>query len=132
MKNHNTLRQTREPLASSRESRSLLLSAITYVPSVVLLFIGWRYLGAYFEWYEPFICGLGFALIVGIAKGSAFLTHFALRLVLWRNGYAPWNYAKFLDYATDRLFLQRVGGGYRFLHEKLRQHFADRYESQQY
>ncbi|MFL9458405.1 hypothetical protein AB0758_46240 [Tolypothrix bouteillei VB521301_2] len=37
-----------------------------------------------------------------------------MRVILWSNGYTPWNYAKFLDYCTNRLFLQRVGGGYRF------------------
>ena len=26
--------------------------------------------------------------------------------VLWRSGSAPWNYARFLDYAADRLILQ--------------------------
>ncbi|MEH2055123.1 MAG: hypothetical protein V7K97_02850 [Nostoc sp.] len=39
-------------------------------------------------------------------------------------GYIPWNYARFLNYCTDRLFLQRVGGRYRFLHKLLQEHFA--------
>ncbi len=51
----------------------------------------------------------------------------SLRIVLYLNGYAPWNYARFLDYATDRLFLQRVGGGYRFIHRLLQEHFAQMY-----
>ncbi len=29
--------------------------------------------------------------------------------------------------STNRLFLQRVGGGYRFMHDLLRQHFANSY-----
>ncbi|MCY7272686.1 MAG: hypothetical protein LH702_02795 [Phormidesmis sp. CAN_BIN44] len=36
----------------------------------------------------------------------------------------PWNYARFLNYATDRMFLQRVGGRYRFIHKLLQDHFA--------
>jgi hypothetical protein len=36
----------------------------------------------------------------------------------------PWNYARFLDYATERLFLQKVGGGYIFVHRMLLEHFA--------
>ncbi|MBD2184658.1 hypothetical protein H6S82_05975 [Planktothrix sp. FACHB-1355] len=35
-----------------------------------------------------------------------------------------WNYAKFLNYASERLFLQRIGGRYRFIHDLLREHFA--------
>ncbi len=52
------------------------------------------------------------------------IQHFSLRIVLWSKGYAPWNYARFLNYCTDRLFLQRVGGGYRFIHRLLQEHFA--------
>jgi hypothetical protein len=36
----------------------------------------------------------------------------------------PWNYARFLDYAVDRIFLQKVGGGYIFIHRLLMEHFA--------
>jgi hypothetical protein len=57
--------------------------------------------------------------------GSAVLRHFALRFTLYRKKYAPWNYARFLDYATDRLFLQKVGGGYIFIHRMLLEHFAE-------
>jgi hypothetical protein len=52
------------------------------------------------------------------------MQHFVLRFVLWCKGVMPWRYVRFLDYATERLFLQRVGGRYRFLHESLRDHFA--------
>lgn len=38
------------------------------------------------------------------------------------NGYTPWNYARFLDYCTEQLLLQRVGGGYRFIHRLLQEH----------
>ena len=58
-----------------------------------------------------------FGLIGGLSGGgSACLRHFSLRLMLYRLGYAPWDYARFLDYATERLFLQKVGGGYIFIH----------------
>jgi hypothetical protein len=56
--------------------------------------------------------------------GIACLQHFALRLVLYCNGYVPWNYARFLDYATQLIFLQKVGGGYIFIHRLLLEHFA--------
>lgn len=59
-----------------------------------------------------------------ICGGSACFRHFALRLMLYRMKYIPWNYARFLDYAAERLFLQKVGGGYIFIHRMLLEHFA--------
>jgi hypothetical protein len=65
---------------------------------------------------------------IGIVhSGGPTFQHFVLRIVLWCHGYIPWNYAKFLKYVSDRLLLQRVGGGYRFLHEYLRNYFAKMY-----
>ncbi|MGV0024332.1 NACHT domain-containing protein [Phormidesmis priestleyi] len=57
--------------------------------------------------------------------GQACIQHFALRFVLYYNNLIPWNYARFLNYATERMFLQRVGGRYRFIHKLLQEHFAD-------
>jgi NACHT domain len=57
--------------------------------------------------------------------GNAVIRHSALRFMLYRRRYAPWNYARFLDYATERLFLQKVGGGYIFVHRMLLEHFAE-------
>ena len=59
-----------------------------------------------------------------LAGGLACIQHFVLRLLLWRAGTMPWNYARFLDYAADRLFLRKVGGGYIFVHRLLLEHFA--------
>ena len=60
----------------------------------------------------------------GLVPSTACTQHFALRLILWWNGYIPWNYARFLNYATEQGFLQRVGGRYRFIHGLLQEHFA--------
>ncbi|MCG8364838.1 MAG: hypothetical protein MJA27_16105 [Pseudanabaenales cyanobacterium] len=69
--------------------------------------------------------GLEFGLIAGlIVGGSACIRHFALRIMLYGIGYIPWNYARFLDYAAERLFLQKLGGGYIFIHRMLLEHFA--------
>ncbi|KAM3115973.1 NACHT domain-containing protein [Phormidesmis sp. 146-33] len=56
--------------------------------------------------------------------GKACVQHFSLRLVLFLNRAIPWNYARFLNYATERMFLQRIGGRYRFIHKLLQDHFA--------
>ena len=58
------------------------------------------------------------------ASGTPVIKHFSLRIILWVNGFIPWNYARFLDYATERILLQKVGGGYIFVHRMLMEHFA--------
>lgn len=52
------------------------------------------------------------------------LQHFSLRCVLYFRGYAPWNYAKFLKYTTERRLTQQIGGRFRFIHRELLDHFA--------
>src|SRR5438094_5798981 len=49
--------------------------------------------------------------------------HFVCRLVLWMNREAPLNYVRFLNYAVERIFLRRVGGGYTFVHRMLAEYF---------
>jgi len=71
------------------------------------------------------IFGLIFGLIAAIfGGGRACIQHLTLRLILYQNVYIPWNYACFLDYATELIFLQKVGGGYIFIHRLLLEHFA--------
>jgi hypothetical protein len=57
--------------------------------------------------------------------GLDVIQHYTLRLVLVIQKLTPANYARFLDYAVDRIFLQKVGGGYRFIHRLLLEHFAE-------
>ena len=65
------------------------------------------------------------ALAVGLAcGGAAFVRHFVLRCLLWCTGCIPFNYARFLDYAAERILLRKVGGGYIFIHRLLLEYFA--------
>jgi hypothetical protein len=48
------------------------------------------------------------------------MQHFALRGVLSSFGLAPLRYARFLNHATERTLLQRIGGRCRFIHDLLR------------
>ncbi len=78
---------------------------------------------------DAFRFGGFFALVLALSLflafgGYACISHFALRFVLWRSGAIPWRYVRFLDYATERVFLHRVGGGYLFLHRVVQNHFA--------
>jgi hypothetical protein len=59
-----------------------------------------------------------------ICGGLACLQHLVIRYFLYRQGAMPWNYAAFLDYATDRTFLRPVGGSYMFIHRLLLEYLA--------
>jgi hypothetical protein len=82
--------------------------------------------------------GPNFGLIVGILVGliggliaglnwggSAVIKHYMLRLTLWRIGYMPLNFVKFLDQCARLILLKKVGGGYIFIHRMLLDYFAD-------
>lgn len=72
------------------------------------------------------LVGTSIGILFGLLSpaGIACIQHLTLRVVLCCNGYIPWNYAHFLDYATQLIFLQKVGGGYIFIHRLLLEHFA--------
>jgi hypothetical protein len=109
---------------------------------ITQLSFGWIFglsVGPIFEWlYEMegvyglitwLSVGLSFGLLFGLfamvlGGGKACIQHLILRLILYCNSYIPWNYARFLNYASDRIFLQKVGGGYIFIHRLLLEHFA--------
>jgi hypothetical protein len=77
------------------------------------------------DWFSFWLSGVLFwALLAALVPGAAWIQHFTLRFIIWCRGVIPWHYARFLDYATERMFLQRVGGRYRFIHDLLRDHFA--------
>jgi MFS family permease len=65
-------------------------------------------------------------MLVGVLAcgGLSCFRHFILRFLLYRLNYTPWNYARFLDNAANHLFMQKVGGGYIFVHRMLMEHFA--------
>ena len=73
----------------------------------------------------PIFFAIIFGLLISLSVGgSGCVVHFSLRLVCWCDRHMPWNYARFLNYATQLTFLQKVGGGYIFTHRLLMEHFA--------
>jgi hypothetical protein len=74
--------------------------------------------------------GLPYGLLFGLLGwmffgGLTLIQHAALRVMLWRSGNAPLNYARFLDACVARIMLRRVGGGYMFVHRLLLAYFAE-------
>ncbi|BAZ82062.1 DUF3365 domain-containing protein [Sphaerospermopsis kisseleviana CS-549] len=76
---------------------------------------------------------ISWGLMLGLffGGGIACIQHFSLRFILWGEGLIPNNLTHFLDYATERIFLQKVGGGYIFIHRMILEHFATRINSTQ-
>jgi hypothetical protein len=70
--------------------------------------------------------GLIAAMLGGQRSGQVLIQHFVLRVILWRNRYIPWNYAHFLEFAVQRMFLRRAGGGYLFMHRSFMEHLAEK------
>lgn len=73
---------------------------------------------------------LCFGILIGSINGFLFgggiasIQHFLLRLFLFKDKHIPWNYAHFLNYCTENLILQRIGGRYRFIHRLLQDHLV--------
>jgi hypothetical protein len=68
-------------------------------------------------------------LLLGLHGGLRFggrvcLYHCALRLVLWHKNFAPLRYVRFLNSATARIFLRKVGGGSIFVHPMVLEYCA--------
>lgn len=73
--------------------------------------------------------GLSFGLFIGLLRGlscggDACIQHVILRFFLYRNGFIPKSYIRFLDYCTERIFLRKIGSGYTFIHRLMMEHFA--------
>ena len=71
---------------------------------------------------------ISWGLILGLlfGGGTACIQHLSLRFILWIKGFTPRNLARFLDYASERLLMIKVGGGYVFYHRMLLEHFAQK------
>ncbi|WP_017658679.1 NACHT domain-containing protein [Baaleninema simplex] len=109
-----------------------LTSSLLLIPLCMLIPISIHFLYAPMKYKEILGQGIGLSFALGTLSplGNSILNaidHLALRITLWLFGYSPWNYRTFLRYCTERGFLQRVGGGYRFVHALLREHFAKEY-----
>ncbi|GHO98023.1 hypothetical protein KSF_080710 [Reticulibacter mediterranei] len=67
----------------------------------------------------------GGLLVWAVSGGLATLRHYIIRLLLARSHLFPWDAPRFLEEATARILLRRVGGGYSFPHRLLLDYFVD-------
>jgi hypothetical protein len=69
--------------------------------------------------------GLIFGLVAGLPGGlGAVVGHYVYRLLLWRKGWAPLRWPRFLDWACRHLYLRSTGPAYQWVHIELRDHLA--------
>jgi transcriptional regulator with XRE-family HTH domain len=104
-----------------------LLFGLIYGP-VLFLILGPEYRSS-FPANSGLIYGLSDGMLVGaffwlVSGGIASIQHALLRLLLWKRGSIPWNYARFLNRAVDLALLHKLGGGYIFFHGLLQEYFA--------
>lgn len=77
------------------------------------------------------VSGILTALMGALIGGAAFggytvVSHYVVRLMLWSVGLLPLRLLFFLSLCSERILLQRIGGGYRFIHKLLQEYFATR------
>lgn len=82
--------------------------------------------------YATYTHAIYVGLLLGLLSGLFFgghtcIQHYMLRFFLWRNKEAPLNYIHFLNFATERIFLYRVGGGYIFAHQTMADYFSTKF-----
>jgi len=87
--------------------------------------LNWSWKNLWWGLLVGLVVGLLFGLVVGLfSGGEVYLQHYILRAIFWRDGAMPWHYVRFLDEAAERILLQKVGGGYRFIHPLFLNYFA--------
>jgi len=109
--------------ASVRLSNNGLISALNVDLGRGLrsALFGAQHFGQHYGW----LLAVSGGLLVWVSYGGlAILRHAVLRLLLRRTRTFPWKAAPFLEDATARILLRRVGGGYSFMHRLLLDYFA--------
>ncbi|MDM8558354.1 NACHT domain-containing protein [Candidatus Parabeggiatoa sp. HSG14] len=84
------------------------------------------------SWFN-FVFYLFLGIIVGFfwLGGIAITQHYTLRLLLFLEGYTPFNYVRFLDESAKLIFLKKVGGTYVFIHRMFLNHLAEKWSKSQ-
>jgi hypothetical protein len=104
-------------------------SAKAWILISIIIVLGFYTLQMLSQSHWEHTYSLGENILMGVTiglirAGYCCIQHFTLRVILCCNVKIPWNYARFLDYATEHIFLQKVGGSYIFVHRMLLEHFA--------
>ena len=95
-----------------------------YVGFISMLFFG-LLIGLLTGLFFGLLTGLFFGFTIGLVYGGeAYLKHYILRYLLWRSGVMPYHFVHFLEKASERILLQKVGKDYHFIHPLFLDYFA--------
>jgi hypothetical protein len=113
-------------LIQSFRNIPILLSLTTFLNASIFYLLGLISSRSFSESLSLILLGcLMCPFLLVFSQGSfPIFQHISLRIVLCFSNKIPWNYARFLNYCTERLLLQRVGGRYRFIHRLVQERFA--------
>jgi DNA polymerase III delta prime subunit len=113
-----------------RSGINALRIGIIVVFSIAAIFL----LVAIFITPENVANDLGFGLIVVLPMAFAVMLlfgafaviqHFTIRGIIAISGRGPWHLVHFLDYAVERIIMQKIGGHYIFIHPLLLKYFSE-------
>lgn len=90
---------------------------IIFIVSIAPIFKEGMFFVAFFFWIV--LCAL-----TNVLGGYFWLRHYLLRALLWSESAIPFRLMRFLNYASERMLLRRVGSGYIFMHRLLLEFFA--------
>ncbi|WP_151754668.1 helix-turn-helix domain-containing protein [Dictyobacter vulcani] len=128
-------RHLRPNVGITLSGQNALLSAVIFGPiggivSGLVCGVSFGFIG---ELNSGGILGIAFGVVFSIyffcefwlvCGGIAMIEHYILRWYLWRLGVLPLNVVHFLDDIAEHILLQKVGGGYIFMHRLLLEYFV--------
>jgi eukaryotic-like serine/threonine-protein kinase len=135
-----TNRGIKTSLKNSMWAAAIAAGSIVFV-SLIWVLVGYGLQRAIPQWpYVPvrgselvfkyLLIFVVWAMVAGLWYGGTdIIKHYTLRLILFCKGNAPRRFDTFLAYAVKLGFMQKVGGGYIFIHSLLRDYFAGRVAS---
>ncbi len=112
--------------AQNRPNEGIRIAGTNGFKAALLLFIPTTLLiGIVINPLSGLLTGILYGMLAGIMHGfNDVLKHLAIRMLLWFEHSMPLRYLSLLDYASDSVLLQKVGGGFTFRHRLLQEHFV--------
>ena len=120
----------RKILLNERTQRSFIYKLLLLLVSgldvgLFIGLIGVLFVGGHSALAVTLQIGLGIGLSIMTFERFVPVQRYTLRFWLWRAGLFPWKAVPFLEDATKRNLLRRVGGSYSFTHRLLLEYLAD-------
>ena len=118
----NRLPTTNTPRQGIRLSSRSALAAASIFAIIISLTTAVTFANPFFG----ALAGVLAAWVAGTLYGAgSVVNHYWLLFWLKRLGRVPSHYTEFLDETANRVILNKVGGGYMFIHRLLQEHFAE-------